>query len=138
MDNISLTDQDVTERTRVARDSRLPVRRRRRWRALGLAGIVAALVAIAAGRAWLADRHPAAPPPPPPQVTVSLPLQQTVQATGRFLGQFSAVDSVELRAQVGGTLTGIEFQDGQIVRKGDLLFAIDPRPFEIRLDQAVA
>jgi hypothetical protein len=47
-------------------------------------------------------------------VTVSLPLQQTVQATERFLGQFAAVDSVELRAQVGGTLTGIGFQDGQI------------------------
>jgi multidrug efflux system membrane fusion protein len=137
MDNISLTDQDVAERTRVALDSRLPLRRRRRWRALGLAGM-ATLVAIAAGRAWLADRHPAAPPPPPPQVTVSLPLQRTVQATGRFLGQFSAVDSVELRAQVGGTLTAIEFQDGQIVHKGDLLFAIDPRPFQIRLDQAVA
>ena len=112
MDNISLTDQDVAERTRVTRDSRLPVRRRRRWRALGLAGIVAALVAVAAGRGWLADRHPAAQPPPPPQVTVSLPLQRTVQAIGRFLGQFSAVDSVELRAQVGGTLTAIEFQDG--------------------------
>jgi membrane fusion protein, multidrug efflux system len=138
MDNISLTDQDVAERTRVARDGRLPGRRRRRWRGLGLAGIVAALVAVAAGRAWLADRHPAAPPPPPPQVTVSLPLQQTVQATARFLGQFSAVDSVELRAQVGGTLTAIEFQDGQIVHKGDLLFAIDPRPFQIRLDQALA
>jgi membrane fusion protein, multidrug efflux system len=138
MDNISLTDEDVAERTRVARDSRLPVRRRRRWRALGLAGIAAALVAMAAGRAWLADRHPAAPPPSPPQVTVSLPLQQRVQATGRFLGQFSAVDSVELRAQVGGTLIAIEFQDGQIVHKGDPLFVIDPRPFQIRLDHAVA
>jgi multidrug efflux system membrane fusion protein len=48
------------------------------------------------------------------------------------------VDSVELRAQVGGTLTAIEFQDGQIVHKGDPLFVIDPRPFQIRLDQAVA
>jgi RND family efflux transporter MFP subunit len=61
-----------------------------------------------------------------------------VQATSRFLGQFSAVDRVELRAQVGGTLTTIEFQDGQIVHKGDPLFVIDPRPFQIRLDQAVA
>jgi multidrug efflux system membrane fusion protein len=61
-----------------------------------------------------------------------------VQTTTRFLGQFSAVDSVELRAQVGGTLSTIEFQDGQIVHKGDLLFVIDPRPFQIRLDQAVA
>src|SRR5258705_11529020 len=50
----------------------------------------------------------------------------------------SAIDRVELRAQVGGTLTEIHFQDGQIVHKGDLLFVIDPRPYEIRLAQAKA
>ena len=140
MDNLSLTDLDAAERTRVAGDPRSPARQRRQWRALALAlaGVVAALVAVAGDRAWQAARPPAAPPPPPPQVTVSLPLQRTVQATGRFLGQFSAVDSVELRAQVGGTLTAIEFQDGQIVHEGDPLFVIDPRPFQIRLDQAVA
>ncbi|WP_429260802.1 efflux RND transporter periplasmic adaptor subunit [Paraburkholderia sp. GAS334] len=55
-----------------------------------------------------------------------------------FLGQFSAVDQVELRAQVGGTLTGIYFKDGDIVHKGDLLFTIDPVPYEIRLAQANA
>ncbi len=77
-------------------------------------------------------------PPPPPLVTVSPPLQRTVQTTARFLGQFSAVDTVELRAQVGGTLTDIDFKDGQIVHKGDPLFVIDPRPFQIRLDQAIA
>jgi RND family efflux transporter MFP subunit len=55
-----------------------------------------------------------------------------------FLGQFSAVDTVELRAQVAGTLTGIYFKDGAIVRKGDLLFTIDPVPYEIRLAQAKA
>jgi RND family efflux transporter MFP subunit len=71
-------------------------------------------------------------------VTVSQPLQRTVQSTTRFLGQFSAVDTVELRAQVGGTLTDIVFKDGQVVHRGDLLFVIDPRPFQIRLDQAVA
>jgi len=65
-------------------------------------------------------------------------LQRTAQSTIRFLGQFSAVDTVELRAQVGGTLTDIDFKDGQIVHKGDLLFVIDPRPFQIRLDQAIA
>jgi RND family efflux transporter MFP subunit len=48
------------------------------------------------------------------------------------------VDAVELRAQVGGTLTAIDFQDGQIVHKGDPLFVIDPRPFQIRLEQALA
>jgi len=98
--------------------------------------VVAAVVA--GGRAWQAEEHAAAAPPAPPQVTVSLPLQQTVQATGRFLGQFSAVDSVELRAQVGGVLTSIGFQDGQIVHQGDPLFTIDPRPFQVRLDEATA
>ena len=138
MDNLSLTDRDAAERTRVAGDPRPPARHRRQWRALALAGVVAALVAVAGDRAWQAAPPPAAPPPPPSQVTVSLPLQRTVQATGRFLGQFSAVDSVELRAQVGGILTAIDFQDGQIVHKGDLLFTIDPRPFQIRLDQGMA
>jgi RND family efflux transporter MFP subunit len=45
---------------------------------------------------------------------------------------------VELRAQVGGTLNSINFTDGQIVHKGDLLFTIDPRPYQVRLQQAVA
>ncbi len=138
MDNISLSDQDVAERARVVDDSRPPVRGRRRWRALSLVGAVAILAVVGGERTWRAGPGPAAPPPPPPQVTVSLPLQRTVQATGRFLGQFSAVDSVDLRAQVGGTLTSIAFEDGQVVHKGDLLFVIDPRPFQIRLDQAVA
>jgi RND family efflux transporter MFP subunit len=76
--------------------------------------------------------------PPPPEVTVATPVQGTVAPTTSFLGQFSAVDSVELRAQVGGTLTQIGFRDGQVVHKGDLLFAIDPRPYQIRADQAIA
>jgi membrane fusion protein, multidrug efflux system len=138
MDDLSLTDLDVSGRARVGGGSGRSTRHTRRWRALGLAVVVAALAAVAGMRAWLAAEHPAAAPPPPPQVTVSLPLQRTVQASRRFLGQFSAVDSVELRAQVGGILTAVSFRDGQIVRKGDLLFTIDPRPFQIRLDQGVA
>jgi membrane fusion protein, multidrug efflux system len=106
---------------------------------LGSLGAIA-LAVIAGGLIWSEQSAPAAQalPPPPPAVTVSPPLQRTVQTTARFLGQFSAVDTVELRTQVGGTLTNIDFRDGQIVHKGDLLFVIDPRPFEIRLDQAVA
>lgn len=73
-----------------------------------------------------------------PPVTVSAPLQKDVDSRLGFLGQFSAIDRVELRAQVGGTLTGIHFKDGQIVHKGDLLFTIDPRPYEIKLAQARA
>jgi multidrug efflux system membrane fusion protein len=138
MDNISLADPDVAERTLVSGDDLPPVRRRRRWPILALTGFVAMLAVLGVAHVWQAGERPAAAPPPPPQVTVSLPLQQAVLATGRFLGQFSAVDSVELRAQVGGTLTAIGFKDGQVVHMNDPLFLIDPRPFQIRLDQAVA
>src|SRR5207245_11517112 len=61
---------------------------------------------------------------PPPQVTVSKPLARDVDTRIGLLGQFSAIDRVELRAQVGGTLTELHFQDGQILHKGDLLFMI--------------
>lgn len=75
---------------------------------------------------------------PPAQVTVSNPLVRDVDTRMGLLGQFSAIDRVELRAQVGGTLTEIHFKDGQIVHKGDLLFMIDPRPYEIKLAEATA
>ncbi len=84
------------------------------------------------------------PPPGPvaalplPSVAVSMPLQRDIGPRLQFLGQFSAVDRVEIRAQVGGTLTQINFKDGDIVHKGDLLFVIDPTPYEIRLQQAAA
>jgi RND family efflux transporter MFP subunit len=74
----------------------------------------------------------------PPAVEVSTPLQQDVATRLQFLGQFSAVDKVELRAQVGGTLTEIGFKDGDIVHQGDLLFVIDPTPYEIKLSEAKA
>jgi multidrug efflux pump subunit AcrA (membrane-fusion protein) len=74
--------------------------------------------------------------PPLPQVAISAPLQRDVDGRLGFLGQFSAVDHLELRAQVGGTLAQIGFKDGDIVHKGDLLFVIDRVPFEIKLAQA--
>ncbi len=84
--------------------------------------------------------HPAAPAAaaPPPTVSVSHPLQRDIQGRLQFLGQFAAVNQVELRAQVGGTLTQIGFKDGDIVHKGDLLFAIDPVPYQIKMAQAQA
>src|ERR1700735_170368 len=74
----------------------------------------------------------------PPLVVVSPPLQRDVGGRLQFLGQFSAVDHLELRAQVGGTLTKIGFKDGDIVHPGDLLFVIDPTPYRIRLSEATA
>ncbi len=76
--------------------------------------------------------------PPPPAVTVATPIERELSGRLQFLGQFSAVDRVELRAQVGGTLTQIGFKDGDVVRKGDFLFQIDPTPYQIKLSEATA
>lgn len=108
----------------------------------GLGAALAALLAVAGGGWWAFGRHGAGPAPaapsPPPSVTVSPPLQRSLAQSTEFTGQFSAVDQVDLRAQVSGLLTEIHVADGQLVRKGDLLFVIDPRPYEIALQQAVA
>jgi RND family efflux transporter MFP subunit len=74
----------------------------------------------------------------PPSVAVAMPVQANVADWTDLTGQFSAVNQVVLRAQVSGYLTEIHFKDGQIVHKGDLLFVIDPRPYEIQLEQANA
>jgi len=76
--------------------------------------------------------------PPPPQVVVSAPVQKTVTEWDEYTGRFAAVDAVEVRPRVGGFLDSIHFRDGDIVRKGDLLFVIDPRPFEAQLAAAHA
>jgi RND family efflux transporter MFP subunit len=106
-------------------------------------GITALLLAAGGGLTGLhrlgdTQATTAAAAPPPPAVTVSAPLQRNVAASTTFTGQFSAVNHVEIRAQVGGYLSEIHFTDGQIVHQGDLLFVIDPRPYEIQLQQATA
>lgn len=78
-----------------------------------------------------AQQGPGAPP-----VTVAQPVRREITDWNEFTGQFTAVDYVELRARVGGYLTEIHFTDGQMVNKGDLLFVIDPRPYEIALVSA--
>ena len=73
--------------------------------------------------------------PPPPAVTVAKPVQRSVVDQDEYVGRFVAVDTVEIRSRVSGYLSEIHFTDGQMVKKGDLLFVIDHRPFQIVLDQ---
>ena len=108
------------------------------WIASATALIVVAIVGAIALYANKSSTTASVATPSAPGVTISTPLQRDIAPRLGFLGQFSAVKRVELRAQVGGTLTEIHFKDGDIVQKGALLFVIDPTPYEIKLSQATA
>lgn len=71
-------------------------------------------------------------------VTVSTAVERTVPVQLRAVGNVEAYATVAIRAQVSGELVGVHFKEGQEVKKGDLLFTIDPRPFEARLKQVEA
>ncbi len=73
--------------------------------------------------------------PPPPAVSVANPLEKEVVEWDEYTGRFDAVDTVEVRARISGFLNEVKFTDGAIVKKGDLLFVIDPRPFQRVLDK---
>ena len=75
---------------------------------------------------------------PPAQVAVALPLQRTIIEYDEFTGRFEPSRTVELRPRVSGQLVGVHFHDGDRVRKGQLLFTIDPRPFSAALAEAQA
>lgn len=76
--------------------------------------------------------------PPAPVVTVAKPLVRDIVEDDEFVGRFEAVDQVSLRSRVGGYLDQVHFQDGTLVKRGDLLFTIDQRPFKAALNQAQA
>lgn len=117
-----------------------PGRRRNPWGRI--VPILIGLALVGAGYAYF--RHQESVPaaeaqaaaPPLATVTVAKPLVKQIVEWDEFTGQFAAVDSVEIRARVSGFLESIHFKDGQMVNKGDLLFVIDPRPFQIALSSA--
>ena len=76
--------------------------------------------------------------PPPPIVTVSKPVVEEVVEWDEYTGRLEAVDTVDVRARVSGYLESIHFKDGQMVKNGDLLFVIDPRPYRAELYRALA
>jgi RND family efflux transporter MFP subunit len=95
-----------------------------------------ALMIVAAIGGCGADEKSQHAAPPPPDVIVSGVVTRDVADTGEYTGRTDALDTVDIRARVTGYLTEIHFADGQEVNKGDLLFQIDPRPFDASLQNA--
>ncbi|MGU3539480.1 efflux RND transporter periplasmic adaptor subunit [Methylobacterium sp. A54F] len=82
--------------------------------------------------------HAQAPGGPPPTVTVAKPVVKDIVERDAYTGRFDPIEFVEVRARVTGYLEKIAFQDGATVKKGDVLFIIDRRPYKAALDQAQA
>lgn len=110
----------------------------RRGRKIALIAAPIALGAVGVAGLLMAHSAPQAPPPPASVVTVSAPLVRDVSLWDDYVGRFAASKSVEVRPRVSGAVTAIHFQDGQMVKAGELLFTIDGRPFQAALAGARA
>jgi membrane fusion protein, multidrug efflux system len=104
--------------------------------AAGAAGLWATGMLPVGHAAAPAPTAAAAPPPVP--VSVASVMEKSVTEWDAFSGRVRAIDNVQVRPQVSGIIEEVHFSDGQLVKKGDMLFTIDPRPFQAALDNARA
>jgi RND family efflux transporter MFP subunit len=74
------------------------------------------------------------PAPPPLEISVSYPVEQEVTDYADYTGRAAAIDSVEVRARVWGYLDKVNFKEGALVKKGDVLFEIDPKTYQAQYD----
>jgi RND family efflux transporter MFP subunit len=98
--------------------------------------VVAFIAALLAGSGC--RRSPDAAAPPGPKVSVARPLVREIVEWDEYTGRLQALDAVEIRPRVSGYIQSIDFADGAIVKEGDLLFVIDPRPYQATLKRAQA
>jgi RND family efflux transporter MFP subunit len=97
------------------------------------AAIICASVLVGCGRSGGAQG-----PPPPPQVSVAAVVEKRVKDWDEFTGRFQAVETVEIRPRVSGYIDKVAFKEGGLVKQGDLLFIIDPRPYQADYDRTAA
>ncbi|MFC5067938.1 efflux RND transporter periplasmic adaptor subunit [Flaviflagellibacter deserti] len=112
-----------------------------RMRSIAAGGILIAAVSGGSIFGWYSSQTSASATiaaAPPPSVVVSVPLKREITDWNEFAGRFEPSASVDIRARVTGYLRSIDFQDGQIVEAGQLLFVVDQRPYQTALAQARA
>jgi membrane fusion protein, multidrug efflux system len=101
-------------------------------------GALFAIILIGCGQSKGGGAPGAGGPPPAPQVTVAPSVQRQIQEFDEFTGRLEATETVDVRPRVSGTIDRVHFKEGQLIRKGDLLFTIDARPFRAELARAEA
>src|SRR3954463_3749899 len=102
------------------------------------AGLAIATALLAGCGDWNSQAAPSASPPPPPPVSVAAALERAIVDAEEFSGRIEAVEQVDVRARVTGYIESVNFRQGAEVRKGDVLFVIDPRPFQAEVARAEA
>ena len=107
-------------------------------RALSALAASGALLAALVGLSGCKSEATEAQQAPAPQVSVASALERDVTEWDEFTGRLEAVESVEVRPRVTGYIESVNFTEGSTVRKGDLLFVIDPRPYRAELSKAEA
>ncbi|MFB9289610.1 efflux RND transporter periplasmic adaptor subunit [Pseudoduganella plicata] len=104
--------------------------------ALAVAGLAASLLAGCDDATGQTAEAPAAAGGPP--VSAAVVVEKTIAETQEFSGRLEAIDRVEIRPRVSGFITAVNFKPGSEVKKGDVLFVIDPRPYQAEADRAQA
>jgi multidrug efflux system membrane fusion protein len=107
-------------------------------RPLVAAMVLAGLAAFSLSGCDSATANPQAGAPAGPPVTAAVVVERSINETEEFSGRLEAVERVEIRPRVGGYITDIHFKPGGLVKKGDVLFTIDPRPFQAEAARAEA
>ncbi|NHZ91729.1 efflux RND transporter periplasmic adaptor subunit [Massilia sp. CCM 8733] len=102
--------------------------------AMALAGLAA--LSLAGCEEANSKAQPAAPAGPP--ITAATVIERSVNETQEFSGRLEAVDRVDIRARVNGFITSVNFKPGSVVKKGDVLFVIDARPYQAEANRAEA
>jgi len=107
-------------------------------RALASLAVSGALLAALVSLSGCKSEATTAQQAPAPQVSVASALERDVTEWDEFTGRLEAVESVEVRPRVTGYIESVNFTEGSTVKKGDLLFVIDPRPYRAELSKAEA
>ena len=102
------------------------------------ASIIALSLVVSAVLSGCRSEATAGPAATAPEVSVAAALERNVTESDEFTGRLEAVESVEIRPRVNGYIDSVNFSEGSVVRKGDLLFVIDPRPYRAELAKADA
>jgi multidrug efflux system membrane fusion protein len=104
--------------------------------------ILTGLIAVAIVGSWAVldhrNGHAQTAPAGPPQVTVARVLERPVSESADFIGKLQAVNVVKVQPRVSGYVQAVDFSEGALVHKGEVLFKIDPRPFQAEVDRLAA